>query len=122
MSKEKHVSNVLSRFLPIEIEGFDSLAELALDMRWSWNHAADELWRQLDPALWDLTHNPWVVLQTVSPNQLEKGIEGAFPQMFYQMLTTSSIRPTVARSAYRGAPIIRTPLCSKCSSHWSCRG
>ena len=35
--------------LPTEIEGFDSLAELALDMRWSWNHATDEVWRQLDP-------------------------------------------------------------------------
>jgi starch phosphorylase len=34
------------------IEGFDSLAELALDLHWSWNHATDEVWRQLDPALW----------------------------------------------------------------------
>ena len=46
--------------------GFESLVELALDLRWSWNHAADELWRQLDPALWDLTHNPFVILQTLS--------------------------------------------------------
>ena len=36
--------------------------------------AADEVWRQLDPALWDLTHNPWVVLQTVSRDQLEAGV------------------------------------------------
>jgi starch phosphorylase len=56
----------------MEVEGFASLAELALDMRWSWNHAADEVWRQLDPALWELTHNPWVVLQTVSRDQLER--------------------------------------------------
>ena len=27
---------------------------------------------QLDPALWELTHNPWVVLQTVSRDQLER--------------------------------------------------
>lgn len=58
-------------FLPTEIEGFDSLAELALDMRSSWNHAADEVWRTLDPILWDLTHNPWVVLQTVSRDRIE---------------------------------------------------
>jgi starch phosphorylase len=45
--------------LPTDIEGFDSLAELALDMRWSWNHAADEIWRQLDPVLWELTYHPW---------------------------------------------------------------
>jgi hypothetical protein len=31
---------------PIKIEGFDSLAELALDMRSSWNHAADTVWRE----------------------------------------------------------------------------
>jgi starch phosphorylase len=39
------------------------LTELALDLRWCWNHATDELWRRLDPELWQLTHNPWVVLQ-----------------------------------------------------------
>jgi starch phosphorylase len=40
-------------------------------MRWSWNHAADEVWRQLDPELWEFTQNPWVVLQTVSRDKLE---------------------------------------------------
>ena len=40
-------------------------------MRWSWNHATDEVWRQLDPELWELTHNPWVVLQTVSRERME---------------------------------------------------
>ena len=58
-------------FLPTEIEGFDSLAELALDMRSSWNHATDEVWRTLDPILWELTQNPWVVLQTVSRDKIE---------------------------------------------------
>jgi starch phosphorylase len=57
--------------MPTEVEGFDSLAELALDLRWSWNHAADEVWRQLDPALWEFTQNPWVVLQTVSRDKLQ---------------------------------------------------
>ena len=70
MSKRTRVSNQIYSLLPTEIEGFDSLAELALDMRWSWNHAADDLWRQLDPDLWGLTHNPWGVLQTVSRDQL----------------------------------------------------
>jgi starch phosphorylase len=60
----------LTGFLPTDIEGFDSLMELTLDMRWSWDHGADEIWRLLDPALWDLTHNPWVVLQTVSRDKL----------------------------------------------------
>ena len=60
------------QLLPTGIEGFDSLAELALDMRWSWNHATDELWRQLDPELWGITHNPWVVLQTASRDQIKR--------------------------------------------------
>jgi starch phosphorylase len=53
------------------MSGFDSLAELALDMHWSWNHATDEVWRQLDPDLWEITHNPWAVLQTVSRDRIE---------------------------------------------------
>jgi hypothetical protein len=36
---------------PTEIEGIDWLAELALDMRWAWNHATDDVWRQLEPDL-----------------------------------------------------------------------
>jgi len=55
-----------------ELAGFDSLAELALDLRWSWNHATDGVWMTLDPTLWELTQNPWVVLQTVSRNQIER--------------------------------------------------
>lgn len=55
-----------------EVPGFNDLKELALNLRWSWNHASDKIWQQLDPALWDLTHNPWVVLQTVSRKKLEQ--------------------------------------------------
>jgi starch phosphorylase len=52
------------------IDGFESLEILALDMRWSWNHATDQVWRQLDPELWEITHNPWVVLQTASRDKI----------------------------------------------------
>jgi starch phosphorylase len=58
--------------LPREIEGFDSLAELALNLRWTWNHATDEVWWQLEPKLWELTHNPWLVLQTVSRDRIKR--------------------------------------------------
>jgi starch phosphorylase len=74
MSNAIRVSSPIYTFFPTEVEGFDALAELALDMRWSWNHAADEVWRQLDPVLWDLTYNPWVVLQTVSRDQLRTAL------------------------------------------------
>ncbi len=70
MNEQTNVNKLYS-FLPTEVDGFDSLAELALDMRWSWCHYADEVWRQLDPVLWDFTRNPWIVLQTVSRDKLE---------------------------------------------------
>src|SRR5437016_4885913 len=73
MSK-KRVSNPAYSILPVEIEGFDALAELALDLRWSWHHSADSVWRDLDSELWDLTHNPWGVLQTVSRDRIEKAL------------------------------------------------
>jgi starch phosphorylase len=72
MSEKSQVSHPLYNLLPTEIEGFDSLAELALDMRWSWNHATDQVWRKLDAELWSITQNPWVVLQTVSRDQIER--------------------------------------------------
>ena len=51
-------------------QGLAALTELAMDLRWSWNHCADELWRRLDPALWALTNHPNVVLQTVSREKI----------------------------------------------------
>ena len=71
-SKQTRGSRLASG-LPLKaVAGFDSLAELALDMRWSWNHATDPVWRQLDPELWEITQNPWVVLQTVSRDRIER--------------------------------------------------
>ena len=72
MSGQTRVSHPMYNLLPTEIEGFESLAELALNLRWSWNHATDNIWEQLDPKLWAITHNPWVVLQTVSRDQVER--------------------------------------------------
>jgi len=64
-----------------------ALHELALDLRWSWNHSTDELWRRLDPELWELTHNPWVVLQTVSPQAIRNACaDSAFCRKVDQML------------------------------------
>jgi starch phosphorylase len=71
VSKHTPVSTPAYSYLPKDVEGFDSLSELALDLHWSWNHVTDGVWRQLDPALWELTQNPWVVLQTVSRDKLQ---------------------------------------------------
>jgi glycogen phosphorylase len=56
---------------PSESQASETLTQLGLDLRWSWNHSADEIWHRLDPELWDLTHNPWIILQTVSRKKLE---------------------------------------------------
>ncbi|MEO8341022.1 MAG: alpha-glucan family phosphorylase, partial [Nitrospirota bacterium] len=72
MRRHTGVSHPIYDVLPTEIEGFDWLAELALDMHWSWNHATDGVWRKLDPRLWEITHNPWVVLQTASRDVIER--------------------------------------------------
>lgn len=60
------------RIISSDIDGFDSLADSALDLRCSWNHEADEIWHQLDPDLWESARNPWLVLQTVSRDQFKK--------------------------------------------------
>src|SRR5262249_29869559 len=51
-------------------EIIELLSELALNLRSSWNHSADELWAQIDPDLWANTNNPWAVVQSTSPARL----------------------------------------------------
>jgi starch phosphorylase len=65
------MSNPIYTNLPAETQSADALVELALDLRSSWSHSAAELWGRLDPDLWELTQNPWLVLQTVSQDRLK---------------------------------------------------
>jgi starch phosphorylase len=58
----------------LKIDGIDELVELALNLHWSWNHAADELWEGLDKELWDATQNPWVVLRTISQEKIKAAL------------------------------------------------
>src|SRR6516164_7849872 len=76
--------------------GIDALTQLALDLRWSWNHSTDELWAQLDPELWELTHNPWVVLQTVSRRTLKGWLTR--PEYRKQVQTVNDLRHRYLRS------------------------
>ena len=71
MNEAPRATYPVHSLLPVDIDGVDLLAELALDLRSAWNHATDPLWRQLDPELWEITHNPWVVLQTASRERIE---------------------------------------------------
>ncbi|WP_348268747.1 alpha-glucan family phosphorylase [Edaphobacter paludis] len=73
-----------------KIEGLDALAELALNLHWSWNHAADNLWKYLDPELWEATQNPWVVLQTVSREKIRAALTTLeFRQHLDDLLSTN---------------------------------
>lgn len=96
-------------FLPSEIEGVDALVGLALDMRWSWNHAADEVWRQLDPSLWDLTHNPWIILMTVSRELLQARLaDPVFRDMVHRLEAEKEEAETTPRwfqQKYPGSPL-----------------
>jgi len=62
----------MQHFLPRTLpEGLEALTELALDLRWTWSHAGDALWRRLDAELWERTRNPWAILQNAPQQRLE---------------------------------------------------
>ena len=101
MNGEMHLEKARSCGLPIEIPGMDYLVELALDMRWSWNHLADEVWQRLDARLWDLTHNPWVIVQTVSRDHLEKTLADSTFRQKLDELASVKKRETEARTWFQ---------------------
>jgi starch phosphorylase len=98
------------------VRGFAALAELALDLRWSWNHATDALWHELDPAHWELTHNPWTLLQTVARERIEQlWSDPAFRQRVEQLLQAkrqAAQSPSWFQEAHPQAPL-------KCVAYFS---
>jgi starch phosphorylase len=69
----KIIRNAAGHYLPRALpQGFEVLSDLALDMRWSWSHEADELWKRVHPELWEATGSPWLILQSVSLARLEE--------------------------------------------------
>ncbi|MGR8935863.1 MAG: alpha-glucan family phosphorylase, partial [Gammaproteobacteria bacterium] len=52
-------------------EELDILIELALDLRWTWSHAGDQVWEYIAPEIWQRTQNPWMLLRNVSKNRFE---------------------------------------------------
>jgi starch phosphorylase len=116
MSQPIRASHPIYNLLPTEIEGFDSLADLALDMHWSWTHVTDQVWRQLDPELWAITHNPWVVLQTVSPERIAGALsDPAFRACVDGLLAANRESLTAAAWFQREHPA--TPLA--CAAYFS---
>ena len=81
---------------PSEMNASDELTRLALDLSSSWNHSTDEIWRRLDPELWELTGNPWLILQSISRRKLDSVSDSGFRAQVEQLL--SELR---ARNALR---------------------
>jgi glycogen phosphorylase len=86
-----------------------SLTELALDLHWSWNHATDKVWRLLDPVLWELTHNPLVLLQTVSHNRISEVLADPLVREVVEELIQdrqqSSLAPAWFQKIHPNAPL-----------------
>jgi starch phosphorylase len=110
MSKQPEINkHNINNFLTFDVEGFESLAELALDLHCSWNHAADEIWKRIDPDLWKLTHNPWGILQTVSRDKIESLLkEPAFHKKINALLKAkkqTTEKPAWFQQTYPKAPL-----------------
>ncbi|HVY66825.1 MAG TPA: alpha-glucan family phosphorylase, partial [Gammaproteobacteria bacterium] len=44
--------------------------EFARDLRWTWSHEGDALWRHIDADAWELTHNPHRVIQNLDSDRV----------------------------------------------------
>ncbi|PCJ87417.1 MAG: alpha-glucan phosphorylase [Thiotrichaceae bacterium] len=82
-------------FIPRSLpHGLEALTDLALDLRWTWSHGADVLWKMLDEEGWERTKNPWILLQNLSQQRLQQLADNA---PFCQELN----RLTEERAAYQ---------------------
>ena len=70
MNRQPHPSQPSYGMFPAEAEGYDPLAELALDTHRSWNRATDDIWRYLHHEVWDLPHCPLDILLATSPEKI----------------------------------------------------
>ena len=99
--------------LPSKTEAWDALTRLALDLSWTYNHSADEIWKRLDPELWDLTANPWLILHSMSNRKLdalklEAQTDPAFRQRIDQLLTELNEKkasPAWFQTAHPSSPL-----------------
>src|SRR5215510_6657969 len=58
--------------LSTQLASLKCLDELALELRLSWDHSTDDVWRKLDSELWELTRNPTLVLHATSETKLKE--------------------------------------------------
>ena len=94
-------------------EAWDALTRLALDLNWTYSHCADEIWKRLDPELWELTANPWLILHSMSDRKLdalklEAETDPAFQQRIEELLTELNEKhagPAWFQKAYPSSPL-----------------
>lgn len=84
----------LEQLLPLRLR---SLAALALDLRWTWSHAGDALWKAIDEDGWNRTQNPYAILKSQTRSKWEAM---AADSSFVQRLDALSS----AREVYRQRP------------------
>jgi hypothetical protein len=58
---------------PSGTQAWDALTRLALDVSWSWSHSAGEIWKRVDPELWELTT---INVTTKAQGSWARGSEG----------------------------------------------
>jgi starch phosphorylase len=102
------MSNPTYTALSSETRASDALTQLALDLNWTWNHSADEVWKRLDPELWELTGNPWVILQAVSQRKLDEIADSAFRNRVEELLAERNAKK--ASSTWFQTAHPRSPL------------
>ena len=103
--------NIDYELLPQKVEGVEYLAELALDLRNTWDHTTDQIWESLDPELWSLTRNPWLVLQTVSRTKLKKLATDEISAPKSQSSSEREKAPGRTAVVYAGASRLSDYLC-----------
>jgi starch phosphorylase len=109
MGEQAFFTRLINPSFPADVKGVEVLAELALDLHWSWNHRTDDIWEQLDPTLWARTRNPWIVLQTVSRERLERALaDRAFVTLVEDLVDSS--RRAMAAPAWFQTNHAQTPL------------
>ena len=90
------MSNPTYSVFSSETRASDALTQLALDLHWTWNHSADEIWKRLDPELWELTGNPWLILQAISQRKLEELSDSGFQSRVNELLAAMKAKITAS--------------------------
>jgi starch phosphorylase len=90
------------------MQAAEALTRLALDLNWSWNHSGDEIWKHLDPELWEITANPWLILQLMSPRKFETLMDPGLRQCVKDLLTgldEKNASPAWFQAAHPSSPL-----------------